>query len=167
MHIIQVNGIEKYLQRVLGYFIENIFAPFALDVVLGQNKKENNTMNIQNTTSANFITENKNRIIFLFVLFLLSSFRMFGQTPAVEVVAGKDVVVVSPQVKNDLVSIDTQIDFVGWFMGSRQSINEDEPAGNSKAVITKKQILTSGITPNKVLYRTFMKRVISQDSAVV
>ena len=125
-------------------------------------------MNIQNTYSTTFLTENKNRIVFLFVLFILSSFRMFGQAPIVkaEVNNCNVIAVSSEQVKTTVASADTQIDFVGWFMGSRQSqINENET--NSTAPnVTKKQILTSGITPNKVLYRTFMKRVISQDSAI-
>ncbi len=135
---------------------------------------ETNTMNIQNTNSSNFIIENKNRIVFLFVLFILSSLRMFGQTTVAPTVVNNNVennveVVVSfEQVETSIVSIDTQIDFVGWFMGSRQSqMNESESANTTKSTSTKKQILSSGIAPNKVLYRTFMKKVISQDSAIV
>lgn len=126
-------------------------------------------MNTQNTNS-NFILENKNRIVFFFLLFVLSSLRMFGQTTLepVAVVNCQEVVIKIQQQKESIVSTDTQIDFVSWFMGSRQSqMNENETAGKSKSAATKKQILTSGITPNKVLYRTFMKRVISQDSAIV
>ncbi len=124
-------------------------------------------MNIQNANNS-FITENKNRIVFLFLLFVLSSLRMFGQTaPVQEVIVNNPVTEVSSARVHDAVaSTDTQIDFVGWFMGSRQSqMNENESSGSSKSTVTKKQILTSGITPNKVLYRTFMKRVLSQDSA--
>lgn len=125
-------------------------------------------MNIQNTNNANFMTENKNRLVFIFVLFILSSMRMFGQTPAMPV-AEINRVEITTEVANDIASVDTQIDFVGWFMGSRQSqmIEANQSAGSSKSAVTKKQIITSGITPNKVLYRTFMKRVISQDSAIV
>jgi hypothetical protein len=70
---------------------------------------------------------------------------------------------------SDLVSVESQIDFVGWFMGSKQT-QFMQPATNengSSKTITKKQILSSGITPNKVLYRTFMKKVSSQDNAIV
>ena len=62
------------------------------------------------------------------------------------------------------------MDFVSWFMGSKQpQIKSDliEVKNNSSKGITKKQILSSGITPNKVLYRTFMKKVSSQDNAIV
>lgn len=91
---------------------------------------------------------------------------MFGQTTVAPVAVIENPVEVV-NVKNDIATIDTQIDFVGWFMGSKQSqINEGEISGSSNTAVTKKQILTSGIIPNKVLYRTFMKRVISQDSGI-
>lgn len=126
-------------------------------------------MNFQNTNS-NFITENKFRILFFIVLFILSSLRMFGQTngTSITVQNKEEVISVFQQDQTSIVSIDSQIDFVSWFMGSRQSqMNENESANKSNSTTTKKQILNSGITPNKVLYRTFMKRVISQDNAIV
>lgn len=128
-------------------------------------------MNIQNTNNNNFIIENRNRILFLFLLFILSSMRMFGQTSETSIaIQNKNVIemVELKQVQSNIASLDTQMDFVGWFMGSRQSqINENETPNKTTTTSTKKQILTSGITPNKVLYRTFMKRVISQDNAIV
>lgn len=68
-----------------------------------------------------------------------------------------------------IASIDSQIDFVGWFMGSKQSqFIQPSPIGNGTLRnITKKQILSSGIAPNKVLYRTFITKVSSQDNAIV
>jgi hypothetical protein len=129
-------------------------------------------MNIQNTNTNNFITENRNRIFFLFLLFVLSSMRMFGQTSETSIVIKQNEVnevVECKQVETSVASLDTQMDFVGWFMGSRQfQVNENESKSKTaNTSSTKKQILTSGITPNKVLYRTFMKRVISQDNAIV
>lgn len=127
------------------------------------------TMNIQNTNS-NFIVENKMRILFFIVLFVLSSLRMFGQTnvTSTTIQNEEEVISVFKQNQTSIVSIDSQIDFVSWFMGSRQSqMNENESANKSNSTSTKKQIISSGITPNKVLYRTFMKRVISQDNVIV
>lgn len=126
-------------------------------------------MNIQNTNT-NFIVENKMRILFFIVLFILSSLRMFGQTTATSKTIQNDeeVKCVCQQNQTSIVSIDSQIDFVSWFMGSRQSqMNESESVNKSNSTATKKQILSSGVTPNKVLYRTFMKRVISQDNGIV
>ena len=127
------------------------------------------TMNFQNTNNS-FIAENKVRILFFIVLFILSSLRMFGQTTEspIAIQNKEEVKCVIQQNQTSIVSIDSQIDFVSWFMGSRQSqMNENESANKSNSTTTKKQILNSGITPNKVLYRTFMKRVISQDNAIV
>ena len=95
---------------------------------------------------------------------------MFGQTTATSKTIQNDeeVKCVCQQNQTSIVSIDSQIDFVSWFMGSRQSqMNESESVNKSNSTATKKQILSSGVTPNKVLYRTFMKRVISQDNGIV
>jgi hypothetical protein len=127
------------------------------------------TMNFQNTNT-NFIAENKVRILFFIVLFILSSLRMFGQTTEFQIAFQnkEEVKCVILQNQTSIVSLDSQIDFVSWFMGSKQSqMNETESANQIGATATRKQILNSGVTPNKVLYRTFMKRVISQDNAIV
>ncbi len=126
-------------------------------------------MNIQNTSYGHYIIENKNRILFFVLLFVLSSMKMFGQTVTPTFLDTKEeVVIVMEQEETNVVSLESQIDFVGWFMGSKQSHNEETPSINSSnSAPTKKQILTSGITPNRVLYRTFMKRVTSKDNAIV
>ena len=127
-------------------------------------------MNIQNTNYGHFITENRNRILFIVLLFVLSSMRMFGQTAVapVTIEIKNEAAITFTQDTTQLASLESQIDFVGWFMGSKQSHNdESQSATTSTTASTKKQILTSGITPNKVLYRTFMKRVSSKDSAIV
>lgn len=126
-------------------------------------------MNFQNTNS-NFITENKFRILFLILLFILSSLRIFGQTTVAPITIQNEdqVSFIINESQTCIVSVETQIDFVSWFMGSRQSQrNDNESVNQFGSATTKKQILTSGVTPNKVLYRTFMKRVISQDNAIV
>jgi hypothetical protein len=98
---------------------------------------------------------------------------MFGQSTNTAAITNftivKEEVVVPIQTKEaSIVSLDSQIDFVGWFMGSRQSqMNDDATVTKSKTTSTLKQIITSGITPNKVLYRTFMKRVLSLDNVIV
>jgi hypothetical protein len=113
------------------------------------------TVILQNTSNAMQI-----RTIVFFVLFLLSSFGMFGQevknendtlsnsAPAVEVV------------------YDSEADLVNWFMSSKQNTINNEVKGDS-ATTTKKQIITSGSQPNKVLYRTFVKRIAAKDTAIV
>ena len=127
-------------------------------------------MNIQNTSYGHYIVENKNRILFFVLLFVLSSMKMFGQTVTTpNVLENKEeVTIVMSQVETSVASLESQIEFVGWFMGSKQShSDEGQSVSTSTSASTKKQIISSGITPNRVLYRTFMKRVSSKDSAIV
>lgn len=125
-------------------------------------------MNTSNTDKNNFVTENKNRLLFLFLLFLLSSIGMFGQTANEGIEVKENSEVICFDKNDDVASLNSQIDFVSWFMGTKQSQMIDGTT-SKKSVngITKKQILFQGITPNKVLYRTFMKKVSSQDNAIV
>lgn len=146
-------------------FIENILNRHTTDLDLYQKIKPNQKKMNHTTqnTATNFISENRKGLVILFVLFLLSSVGMFGQT--------KTTTVVTPVVPvtsiTTTVAFDSDIDFMNWFMGSKQTqtIQEDSNASSTLAS-KKKQILSSGITPNKVLYRTFVKKVISQESAV-
>ena len=128
-------------------------------------------MNQSNLNANQFITENK-RVLLFFILFLFSSIGMFGQNKStvnenvtIENQSSFNEVVSS----NSIVSIESQIDFVGWFMGSKQPQIQSgfESETSFSRTVTKKQILSSGITPNKVLYRTLMKKVSSQDNSIV
>jgi hypothetical protein len=124
-------------------------------------------MNSQNNTNSNFMTANRNRFLFFVLLFLMSSIGMFGQSnfDSVETKITPEKIELK---ETAVVSVESQIDFVSWFMGTKQSQMMDSKTNqNSSKVVTKKQILFLGITPNKVLYRTFMKKVSSQNSAVV
>lgn len=124
-------------------------------------------MNSQNNTNSNFITENRNRLLFFVLLFLMSSIGMFGQSN----VDSLETRITPEKIElkeTTITSVESQIEFVSWFMGTKQSQMMDSKANqNSSKVVTKKQILFLGITPNKVLYRTFMKKVSSQNSAIV
>lgn len=121
----------------------------------------------QNNTTIKFTTESRNRLLFFVFLFLLSSIGMFGQSNAdsLEIKTTTEIIVSK---ESKITSVESQIEFVSWFMGTKQSQMIDSKSNqNSSKVVTKKQILFLGITPNKVLYRTFMKKVSSQNSAIV
>ncbi len=123
-------------------------------------------MNIQNLDIKNLSKESKTRILFFLILFLLSSIGMFGQTNSTssKVETTQEIIIT-----NDIVSVNSQIEFVSWFMGTKQSKTMDvsSTAKEGSKVNTRKQILYSGSTPNKVLYKTLMKKVSSQNSAIV
>jgi hypothetical protein len=123
--------------------------------------------NSQNTT-ATFLSENKKGLVILFVLFLLSSVGMFGQTKGDVVAPQINTVIEINTLPVQSVALDSDTDFMNWFMGSKhtQSIQENASSGCSTTASRKKQIISSGVTPNKVLYRTFVKRVICQESAI-
>lgn len=124
-------------------------------------------MNTQDNNNNKLMKENRNRFLFFVLLFLMSSIGMFGQTN-VDSLESKVPAEKSIVIENKITSVESQIEFVSWFMGTKQSqMMESKENQNSSKVITKKQILFLGITPNKVLYRTFMKKVSSQNSAIV
>ena len=57
-------------------------------------------------------------------------------------------------VKQEEASTNSNMNFVLWFMGSKQTPNANAvPAGAN----TKKQFITSGSAPNRLLIRAFLK----------
>ena len=119
-----------------------------------------------NTTST-FTNENKKGFLLVVVLFLMTSFSSFAQSSTLEVVSTKEVV--SVETKTALVLDDSQLDFMNWFMGSKQSqsTNDFTTVNDNSSSSRRKQIISSGVTPNRVLYRTLLKKVVSQENAIV
>lgn len=126
-------------------------------------------MNKISTKNAN----KKNTVIFMmFVCMLLSNVAVFGQT-AVENNNGQSTskenneivnttLEISPM-KQEAVSNVSNMNFVLWFMGSKQSPNANiVPAGTT----AKKQFMTSGTAPNRLLIKAFLKKAVNFESAV-
>ena len=111
------------------------------------------------------MTSNK-RIIALIVLLLLSSVRMFGQESKNEIV--EPIVVKTVPVAATL-NTTSQMELVSWFMGSKQLQMSN---GNSTIGTTstnnsgKKQFINLGMTPNRILSRTFLKKAINHESTI-
>lgn len=108
----------------------------------------------------------------MFVCVLLSNVSVFGQT-AVENNAAQTATIQENEVVNTTVEMSTMkqeatstatnMNFVLWFMGSKQSPNANAlPAGTS----AKKQFMTSGSAPNRLLIRAFLKKAVNFESAV-
>lgn len=117
-----------------------------------------------NTTSTSFISENRKFLVVLFIVFLLSSVGMFGQTKTEVTPVCETTTICTDSVQ--AIAFDSDVDFMNWFMGSKQGQNVQKTNETATTISRKKQIISSGVTPNKVLYRTFMKRVISQETAI-
>jgi len=120
-----------------------------------------NTQNTSNTLNKGLVT--------LVILFLFTSAGMFGQTKEVTTVQPVTPTVEVVVESNQMIALDSNAEFMSWFMGSNQTqslkVSNDNEA--SSTISRKKQIILSGITPNKVLYRTLVKKVISQENAIV
>ncbi|GAA4039558.1 hypothetical protein [Flavobacterium chungnamense] len=117
-----------------------------------------------NTTSTFFISENRKFLVVLFIVFLLSSLGMFGQTKTELTPVSEPTTICTDSVQ--AIAFESDVDFMNWFMGSKQRQTIQKADETATTVSRKKQIISSGVSPNKVLYRTFMKRVISQETAI-
>lgn len=124
-------------------------------------------------STTNTTSRNKARWIVLLVLLVLSSAGVFGQNTTIQPtqlnVESELNCFENESIKklDEIVNLESQIEFVGWFMGSKQIQNATIESNNvGSSVSTKKHIISSGVTPNKVLYRTFVKKVMNKDNAI-
>ena len=112
--------------------------------------------------------KNSNIIIMTVVFILLSIGTAFGQT---EVVNNSDSntslttnTIETIVVKQEDASTNSNMNFVLWFMGTKQDPNAKiVPAGSN----TKKQFMTSGTAPNRLLIKAFLKKAVNFESAIV
>jgi hypothetical protein len=122
--------------------------------------------NTQNKTTQNSFS----RIGFVvLVLFLLSSVGMVGQNvqPTVATstttftVASSDEVVATAQTTT---TTNTTMNFVSWFMGTKQTPSNNQSGEFSTN--SKKQIIQSGIAPNRLLIKAFLKKATNYNSTI-
>lgn len=59
-------------------------------------------------------------------------------------------------------SLETNFNFVSWFMGTKQSLKESSLKESS----TKKLLINSGVAPNRILMKTFLKKAQNQTSSI-
>ena len=107
---------------------------------------------------------NKNVIkgLLMLVFVLVSSTTAFAQTE--NSIVSETTIDVTPAVKvettSTLSSSSNTMNFVLWFMGSKQ-----EPKSTSiDAVNARKQVITSGTAPNRLLLKAFLKKAVDLDS---
>lgn len=112
-------------------------------------------------------------IVMIFVCVWMSSVSVFGQT-TIESTTEQTATIQDHEVVNTTVELSTikqeasssaaNMNFVLWFMGSKQDPNAKAlPAG----VNTKKQFMTSGTVPNRLLIRAFLKKAVNFEVSVV
>ena len=122
--------------------------------------------NTQNTNTKNSFS----RIGFVvLVLFLLSSVGMVGQNVQPTVVtstttltvASSDEVVATAQTTT---TTNTTMNFVSWFMGTKQTPSNNQSSEFSTN--SKKQMIQSGIAPNRLLIKAFLKKATNYNSTI-
>jgi hypothetical protein len=105
-------------------------------------------------------------LLMVFTLVLVFNVKAFAQT-AVENNTISSITMASTStemnsVKQEAVSNASNMNFVLWFMGSKQDPNVKVlPAGEN----TKKQFMTSGMAPNRLLIKAFLKKAVNFESA--
>ena len=108
---------------------------------------------------------NKNVIkgLLMLVFILVSSTTTFAQTENSIVV--ETTTDVTPEAKvettSTLSSSSNTMNFVLWFMGSKQ---EPKSAISIDGVNARKQVITSGAAPNRLLLKAFLKKAVDLDS---
>lgn len=103
---------------------------------------------------------------FLIVFILVTNISIFAQTEnnlvdlnTIEEIATtkqENVSTVSASNSNN------SLHFILWFMGSKQDLNSAQSIEGTTN--TKKQVITSGVAPNRVLIKTFLKKAVNLEN---
>jgi hypothetical protein len=124
-----------------------------------------------------FSTQDDNKssrnLIMVIAFILLSIGTSFGQTTPennlvqTNIIESNTIVNTSIEIsaaKEETTSTASNMNFVLWFMGSKQTPNATTlPIGTT----AKKQFMTSGTAPNRLLIKAFLKKAINFECAVV
>ena len=121
-----------------------------------------------NQFSKQYGNKNSNILLMIVAFILLSVGTAFGQTTVennsdlnVTITANTGETIV---VKQEEASTNSNMNFVLWFMGTKQDPSAKiVPAGSN----TKKEFMTSGTAPNRLLIKAFLKKAVNFESAIV
>jgi hypothetical protein len=122
-----------------------------------------------NLFSQQVATKNNRNLPLMVVAFILFAVgTAFGQTAAENTSdSGKAMTTNTAEnsvAKQEDVSANSNMNFVLWFMSSKQDPNAKvSPAGEN----TKKQFMTSGTAPNRLLIKVFLKKAVNFETASV
>lgn len=109
-------------------------------------------------------SKKSSNIFILLAVILLSNVSVFGQSTENSVAASASEVVGGIKQENvSTISSSNTMNFVLWFMGSKQDPNN---VISTEGTNTKKQVITSGTAPNRLLIKAFLKKAVSLESMV-
>ena len=98
-------------------------------------------------TTTNTTTSNSIKMMVVLVMMLVSSVGFTQNTIEVPLVASGTTTTATE-------SNTATLNMVSWFMGTKQTTTE----ATTKETSTKKQMMTSGIAPNRLLIKAFLKK---------
>ncbi len=136
-----------------------------LELVLTSDKRYTICISKIKQTMKQFSKQNDNKktanILVLFVLLILSNVSVFGQTVA-EKNTDSNTTIENNLVEKEATTNTSNMNFVIWFMGSKQNPSTTIiPAGEN----TRKQFMTSGLAPNRLLIKAFLKKAVNFEVA--
>jgi hypothetical protein len=98
-------------------------------------------------------------------LVFVSIFFLSTQSFSQDIFTTESIVIVSDDpnlISKSEAAVETNFNFVSWFMGTKQSVKES----NSKESSTKKLLINSRVAPNRILMKTFLKKAQTQLSSI-
>ena len=102
------------------------------------------------------------KTLVLFVFILASSTSVIAQTD--KSIVTETTIELTPAAKSEnvsAVSSSNSMNFVLWFLGSKQ---DPKSTISTEGINTKKQVITSGTAPNRLLIKAFLKKAVDLDS---
>lgn len=100
-------------------------------------------------------TASNTKMIVLFAMLLFSGFTMVAQTV--------DNNTETATVNASTVEANPNLNMVSWFMGTKQIVKETI---SNDGTVGKKQMINSGIAPNRLLIKAFLKKANNYQSTI-
>ena len=126
--------------------------------------------NIQNNNqNATFTSATKLTLVLMFALLLLSGVKMFAQSSAATIespiqitqLANDEAAAPAPAAVSES---NANMNMVSWFMGTKQTPKAETTTDGT--VNSKRQMINSGVAPNRLLMKSFLKKAAAFQSAV-
>ena len=99
--------------------------------------------------------------LFLFIVFVMFSFSSFAQSVSDSNLENNQKV--SNKVNLETSRATSNMEFALWFMGTKQDPNATL---TTEGTNVKKIIITSGMAPNRLLIKAFLKKVVNHENSL-
>lgn len=112
------------------------------------------------------------RSVCVLILFLFTFTKMAAQQKSANVNSNFQSIQSNFIVTNNqnTTNSNSDIEFISWFMGTEQKLNAIEFNFSNTRETTKnkkRQMISSGIIPNRILYKVILQKMVNQDSVLI